>query len=113
MATFLPMGKLLLVLHDITKIGTNSLAVNGTAIFTKAKVKALSIWPDYVFGENFQLPTLYELENYLKINEHLPDIPNSDDVERNGIDLGEGQTTLVKKIEELTLYIIRNKQKIR
>ena len=56
--------------------------------------------------DEYQLSTLDELENYIKQNKHLPDIPSATEVEANGIQLGKMQGKLLKKIEELTLYVI-------
>ncbi len=69
-------------------------------------VQATSSWPDYVFSENYELMSLPELENSIKINKHLPGIPSAREVEKNGISLGEMQTMLVEKVEELTLHLI-------
>jgi hypothetical protein len=88
-----------------------ALAVNGTAIFTKAKLKLYSQWPDYVFGDDYNLPGLDEVENYIKLNKHLEGIPSADDVKKEGIDVGDNQTVLVKKVEELTLYTINQNKK--
>jgi hypothetical protein len=82
------------------------LAVNGDAIFTKVKVKQYSTWPDYVFNDGYKLLPLTEVEKFIKQNHHLPEVPNAAEVEKNGLDLGDNQATLLKKIEELTLYII-------
>lgn len=93
--------------------GTHSLAVNGSAIFTKATVKSTVSWPDYVFKPNYKLLSLSELESFVLKNQHLPDVPSATEVEEHGIDLGENQTILLKKIEELTLYVIeQNKNMI-
>lgn len=98
---------------DLTKIGTNSLAVNGTAIFTKAKVAIYATaWPDYVFSPNYKLSTLSELEEYIQLNKHLPEVPTAAEVEKDGIDLGDNQTLLLKKVEELTLIVIELNKKI-
>jgi hypothetical protein len=94
-----------------TKIAPYSLAVNGSAIFTKAVVKLNSAWPDYVFTPDYKVPTLDSLESFINANGHLPEIPTAKDVKKNGIDLGENQAVLLKKIEELTLFTIEmNKQ---
>ena len=99
---------------DPIKIGTHSLAVNGTAIFTKAFVKLNNGspgWPDYVFTDSYKLRSLKDLEAYIEENNHLPEIPSANDIQKNGIDLGENQSLLLKKIEELSLYVIaQNKQ---
>ena len=84
-----------------------SLAVNGTAIFTKAKVKTAGTWPDYVFKKDYRLPGLTELEQYIFANHHLPGVDPASIVQKEGIDLGDQQTVLLKKVEELTLYLIQ------
>ena len=88
------------------------LAVNGTAVFEKARVAApTSAWPDYVFEPDYQQPSLESLEQFIKLNKHLPDVPSASDVKKDGFDVGENQSVLLKKIEELTLIIIeQNKQ---
>jgi hypothetical protein len=97
-------------------IGTNDtkgykLAVNGEAIATKMVVKLHNLWPDYVFYKNYELKPLHEIEKFISENHHLPGVPSADEVEKNGLDLGDTQARLLKKIEELTLYLIeQNKQ---
>lgn len=82
------------------------LAVNGDAIFNRVRVKPYANWPDYVFDNQYELPPLKNLEIFVHTNNHLPGVPSSDEVEKNGFDLGDNQTILLKKVEELTLYII-------
>ncbi len=89
-----------------------SLAVNGTAIFTKAKVKTAGTWPDYVFEKGYALPDLQQLEQYLLANKHLPGIAPQKVVQREGIDLADQQTALLKHVEELTLYLIRQNKSL-
>ncbi|HET7117790.1 MAG TPA: hypothetical protein VFI29_14950 [Hanamia sp.] len=96
--------------NTATQIAPYSLAVNGSAIFTKAVVKLNSAWPDYVFAPAYNLPKLDSLEQFIKLNQHLPEMPKASDVEKNGIDLGDNQTILLKKIEELTLFAIEQKK---
>jgi hypothetical protein len=88
------------------------LAVNGSAIFTRAVVKLFSNWPDNVFDKDYKLPSLNEVKKYIQANNHLPELPPADSVSQNGIDLGSNQTILVKKIEELTLYVIQQKEQL-
>lgn len=88
------------------------LAVNGSAIFTQAVVKLYANWPDYIFGPQYKLLSLASLEAFIKANNHLPDMPTTNDVEENGIDLGNNQVLLLKKTEELTLYVIDQNKKI-
>jgi hypothetical protein len=63
-------------------------------------------WPDYVFKNNYIMLPLSELQKYISENSHLPNIPTSGEVKKDGIDVGEMQGKLLSKIEELTLYII-------
>lgn len=85
-------------------------AVNGSAIFTKVVVKAYNNWPDYVFQASYRLRPLSEVEQYIKQYHHLPEVPSAEEVEENGIDVGENQVILIKKIEELTLYAIEQQK---
>lgn len=96
----------------ISSLSDYTLAVNGTALFTKAKVKLSGNWPDYVFEDKYPLLSLGSLEKFIRENKHLPQVPTAFDIEKNGIDVGVIQTTLVQKIEELTLYIIDQNKKI-
>lgn len=70
------------------------------------KVEAITEWPDYVFDESHSLMPLEELEHRLKTEKHLPEIPSATEVKQNGVSLNEMQIKLLKKVEELTLYII-------
>ena len=77
----------------------------------KFKVSAQANWPDYVFGKNYSLMPLKEVENFIATNNHLPEVPSAKSIEKEGLDLGKMDATLLKKIEELTLYLIeQNKQ---
>lgn len=87
------------------------LAVNGSAVATSMTVKLNSAWPDYVFKEEYKLPTLISVKDYIDKNHHLPDMPSAAQIEKEGINLGEINTALTKKVEELTLYLIaQNKE---
>jgi hypothetical protein len=98
-------------------IGTNNtqgykLAVNGTAIFTKIKVKPVANWPDYVFKKAYTLPSLPELERYINEHRHLPGIASEKEVQATGIDVSEHEAALLKKVEELTLYLIEQNRRL-
>ncbi|MEQ9404097.1 MAG: hypothetical protein RIM99_10950 [Cyclobacteriaceae bacterium] len=89
-----------------TTTPTEKLEVNGTIRSKEVKVEA-SPWPDYVFADNYELPSLEAIEKFIKSNNHLPEVPSAKEVEENGIALGEMNALLLKKIEELTLYQIQ------
>ncbi len=56
------------------------------------------------------MPTLLELETYIKLNSHLLGVPSAEDVKKDGVALGDMNAILLKKVEELTLYIIELKK---
>jgi hypothetical protein len=86
--------------------GNYKLAVNGSAIFTRAKVEAYANWPDYVFEPDYPLLSLDALDQYIKLNKHLPGIPAASQVEKEGLDIGDMSAALVKQVEELSLRLI-------
>lgn len=92
-------------------IGSCALAVEGTIGARKVKVTA-GPWPDFVFEENYPLPSLAELSTYLKTNKHLPGIPSAAEVKNDGLDLGDMNAKLLQKVEELSLYIIQQNEKL-
>lgn len=87
------------------------LAVNGN-IYTKKLKVTQSGWADYVFESSYKLKSLPELESFIKKNKHLPEVPSAKEIQSKGLDVGDGQALLLKKIEELTLYIIEQDKKI-
>ena len=95
-----------LIIGSTRDTGNYLLQVNGSAIFTKIMVKPFASWPDYVFKKGYALPDLNDVELYIRVHHHLPGIASEEDV-RSGIDVGEQQSAVLKKVEELTLYLIR------
>jgi len=86
------------------------LNVNGKMICTEARVQLNSAWPDYVFASDYKLPTISEMERYIRINKHLPNMPSAKEVEKEkGFDVGDMQKRMLEKIEELALYVIELK----
>ena len=93
---------------------TYKMAVSGGIITEKVKVatNGTAFWADFVFAKNYRLRSLESVESFIKINKHLPEIPSTAEVTKNGIDLAETQALLLQKIEELTLYVIEQNKKI-
>jgi len=81
------------------------LAVNGKVNCKEVEV-TLSGWSDFVFKNDYKLRSLAEVENFINLNGHLPDVPSENDVLTNGANLGKMDAILLQKIEELTLYMI-------
>ncbi|MGC9332215.1 MAG: hypothetical protein ACP5DZ_10140, partial [Bacteroidales bacterium] len=67
---------------------------------------------DYVFKEDYRLMSIGEVESYIRQHQHLPDVPSAEEFKQNGYKAGDMDDLLLKKIEELTLYIIEQEKKI-
>lgn len=76
------------------------------------RVKVYTTWADFVFEDDYDLPSLEEVEKYIAENGHLKDIPSAAKVEAEGIELGEMNKLLLQKVEELTLYLIDMKKEL-
>jgi hypothetical protein len=88
------------------------LAVNGSILCQELKVRKRANWPDYVLRSDYKLLPLKEVENYINRNQHLPDIPSAKEIDENGISVGEMNVALLKKVEELTKYLIEQQKQI-
>ncbi|MFL9485705.1 hypothetical protein ACI6Q2_23180 [Chitinophagaceae bacterium LWZ2-11] len=102
-----------LIIQGSVGIGTmaasDKLSVNGN-IRSKKIIVTQTGWPDYVFDSAYTLTPLAHVEQFIKDNKHLPDVPSAKEVRDNGLDVGDNQAVLLKKIEELTLYMIEMKK---
>jgi hypothetical protein len=87
-------------------------AVNGKAIATSVTVKEVQYWPDYVFDRNYRLAPLAEVADFVRLNHRLPEMPSAGEVSKNGQDLGAMNEKLLKKVEELTLYLIEKDKQL-
>jgi hypothetical protein len=92
---------------------TYKLAVGGSMIAESVTVKLQGSWPDYVFKKDYQLPSLQEVKTYIDQNHHLLDMPSEEQVTKEGLNMGEVNKLLTKKVEELTLYLIEKDQEIK
>jgi len=81
-------------------------AIDGKVIAEELRINLSTAWPDYVFDSSYDLMPLDQLESSIKENNHLPGIPSANEVENEGLIVGEMQTKMMEKIEELTLYIL-------
>ncbi|MFM9987824.1 hypothetical protein [Flavobacterium sp.] len=95
---------------DATDSKTYRLSVKGR--IRAEEVKVYNTWADYVFNKDYKLPTLKEVEGYIKENRHLPNVPSAKEVTEKGLELGEMARIQQEKIEELTLYLIQQNKEI-
>lgn len=89
------------------------LTVQGKTMSEESWVQLAANWPDYVFDKDYKLKTLEEVEQYVKENRHLPEVPAAEEMNTNGLNVGVMNTTLMKKVEELTLYLIEANKEIK
>lgn len=92
--------------------GTNRLAVEGTIAARRMKVTQTTPWPDYVFEPDYTLRSLPAIEAFIRENKHLPEVPSAKQITAEGQDLGDMNAILLKKVEELTLYLISMQKEI-
>lgn len=84
----------------------------GDLVVAKVTTKVWSIAPDFVFEKDYDLKPLAHVDEYVKKNKHLPEIPSAKEIHEKGIDLAEMNMKLLRKVEELTLYSITQEKKI-
>ncbi|MBW4890135.1 hypothetical protein KXQ82_10430 [Mucilaginibacter sp. HMF5004] len=105
-----------LITDDQGNIGINTnipnqaykLSVNGS--IRSKEIKVETGWADYVFDKDYKLRPLKNVAQYIDKNKHLPEVPSAAEVRQNGINVGETEALLLKKIEELTLYLIEQQK---
>ena len=97
-------------------IGTSApqseLSVNGKITAKEIEVLLTGWVPDYVFEESYDLKPLSEVEDFIKSHKHLPGVRSAQEIQENGMNVGEMNNVLLKKVEELTLYVIELKKEI-
>jgi hypothetical protein len=96
-------------------IGTTTpdqkLTVNGQVHSTSVVVTS-TVPADYVFNTNYHLRPLTEVKAFVDKNHHLPEVPSAADFNKDGQNLGEMNMLLLKKVEELTLYLIEKDKQL-
>jgi hypothetical protein len=100
--------------RDASTLAANDLIRSSLAVNGPIKARELTLtgkdWPDYVFDSSYRLPALAEVKAYLARQHHLPGVPSAAEVQEKGVMVGENQAVLLRKIEELMLYTIRQDQ---
>jgi len=97
------------LIGQTTQTNTNyKLDINGSARANEIVVN--STGADFVFDKSYSLPKLSDVKKYIEANQHLPEIPSAKEMQTNGMSVGKINTKLLQKIEELTLYLIQQKE---
>ena len=112
-----PTTRLTIGKNGNTGIGTTDtkgfrLGVKGKIAAEEVKVAIYNNWSDFVFENEYNLPSLKEVEKHINEKGHLKDIPSASEVAKNGIFLGDMNAKLLQKIEELTLYTIQQQKEL-
>lgn len=95
--------------------GTYKLYVKDGILAERVRVAIVgsSFWADYVFDKHYELMPINEVDKFIQKNKHLPGVPSAEEVYNNGLDVATMDATLLKKIEELTLYIIEMENRLK
>ena len=100
-------------LNEIMRINING----NTSLQGKFEAKEIKVTltptADFVFEENYDLPNLEEVAKHIKEKKHLPEIASAKVMEKEGVNVGEFQIKLLQKIEELTLYAIKQERQLK
>lgn len=89
------------------------LSVKGKIATEEVLVDLNTGWPDYVFTKDYPLKSLEDVKLFIEKNGHLPNVPSAKEVEDNGLLLGNMNKILMEKVEELTLYILKQEEAMR
>ncbi|WP_085535360.1 hypothetical protein [Massilibacteroides vaginae] len=100
------------IINGLVGIGTSNPSM---ALEVNGKIRAKEIivesgWADFVFSDEYRLPSLYEVKKHIKEHKHLPGIPTESEIKETGANLGEIVVKLLQKVEELTLYSIQQQE---
>lgn len=101
-----------LTIHNGTR-ETFKLTENGHVYTRKLIINNQNNWPDFVFKPTYHLRPLAEVKLFIDQNGHLPEVPAAAAVEAAGVDIGEMNRILLLKVEELTLYILQQEERIK
>lgn len=99
-------------------IGTSNVNDPNNRLFVEKGIRTRQVtvdqaaWPDYVFKPGYKLMPLDSLSQFVTTNHHLPEMPSADSVAKHGVELGDAQSKLLKKVEELTLYVLQQQKEL-
>jgi len=88
----------------------SKLTVAGNIHAQEVKV-TVNAGADFVFENDYNLPSLDSVDKFIKKHNHLPEIASAEVMKKEGLNLSEMNIKLLQKVEEMTLYMIeQNKQ---
>jgi len=103
--------------RNASSLATNGILHSSLAVKGEISAKKLRLvqtgWPDYVFDSSYHLTPIADLEQYINLHKHLPGVASAAEVDQDSLDVGGNQAALLKKIEELTLYVIGQEKKLK
>lgn len=85
--------------------------VNGNIVCRDLEV-TLTNWWDDVFSPGYSMMTISEMQKYIDENGHLPGIPAESEVVGQTMSVQDMNLMLLKKVEELSLYVIELQRQI-
>jgi hypothetical protein len=99
----------------ITTSNNYKLLVTGGILTEKLRIaqKSGTAWADYVFNPEYKLLSISQVQQYVRENGHLPDVPSATQVQNEGLDIADTQRILLQKIEEQMLYIFQQEKRIK
>jgi len=86
-------------------------AVDGKIVAKSCYIRVTD-WADNVFEKDYMVPHPYDIENYYLTNKHLEGIPSEKEVLEKGVEVGEMNRLLLKKIEEMTILLVKQQREI-
>lgn len=93
-------------------VAADTVDINGKLVITGDCIEQDGPCADYVFEPGYELRSLDELRAFIAANNHLPNVPNAEEMRRNGVNMAQLSGRLLEKIEELTLYTLQQQQMI-
>ncbi len=99
--------------------GSGTQKSTSTILFVDGKMRAREViinmanWPDYVFDSSYQLPELSIVQDFIDSAHHLPNVPSATQVSQEGVELGDMNAILLRKLEEMQLYILQLNSRIK
>lgn len=90
-------------------VNNNTVDINGDLVISGNCTEVNGACADYVFEPGYELPSLDFVAEFIAEHRHLPNIPSASDIKKSGVNLANFSGRLLEKIEELTLYTLKQR----